>query len=455
MPTSKTLVKILVVVCVFFALNAGLTYILEPYGSKSQVVWADYHKMERMDTVLQGSSYVQAGIDPVVLDERCNTMSYCLGTPHQRLEESFVGIRTAYEDYGIKQVVMGVSPSAVSDPRAPWPDGAYLRQRRQYTNFADAFAIANEMLFHYGAISSEESINFLFPWKSHHVAFTPSNIIDNVKRKVEQVDLGVAVEAAELKWHYMGRGHGMSETYFDQNRVELGSFNHMLESEIDPEKESIVLPERARTIGEMCTYCKEHDIDLVFVSLPMPEYNYAEAESVYFDFIEDVREVLKPYDVPLYDFNCVKDSVFHRIPEYFSDPTHLNGDGCAVFTEVFADFYKRYLAGEDVSDLFTTPEEAVLAVDFVSAILAETKATDEGVQVSCHVAASPEVDVEYCLYMKEKADSDDWVRVCDWSRNPEMMYKPDHRGTVYLRAAARKVGNTTDSDRYRDLTVMY
>ena len=464
---GKLLLGIVLAFALLGACNAALTYILEPYGSISQVEWAHYHELDELDTLIIGSSYVQQAINPLMLDEVCSTQSFCLGTPQQRIEDTFVGIRTAYEDYGIKRAILGISPSAYTDSAPPSANSAFLKNWRQYASPAQAASVTANMLFYQNGWSVEESINSLFSWKNYHVTLRPTNIANNLRNKMNQIDLVEAIDSLEEGWVYIGRGHGTSTYWLDKNWAAAEPFDTMLGDDLDKLGGRMVAADRERTLRQICQYCADNAIELIVVMLPMPTYNILDEESSCFGIMDAIADILVDYDVPLYDFNCLKRSYFEPDPALFSDSTHLNLEGSELFTQVFAQFYADWMAGNKVDDYFVSREEALGSVTDVSVLFAEASANDDEVLVDCRAVAGPGVAVEYrlCTYVGDDLevsrwadpyeDEASWQVVVDWTSDTQLAFTPDEHGVQHLRAQARTAGSNGPFERYRDVEVLY
>ena len=466
MRTSR-IVKIILAFAFLVACNAAVTFALEPYGSISDVEWTEYRQTEELDTIFIGSSYVQAGIDPVQLDALIGTESFCLATPAQRLEESFVGIRQAVADHHIKRVVLGVSPSAFTDSTPPSPNTAYLKQWRKSASTGEAARVAADFLVRQGAIASEESINCLFTWKNYHVTLRPANIINNIKNKIAQSDLVDAMHSIEEVWQYTGRGHGANIQRLDLNWAMAEPFDTTIGNDLDKIDGRMVAAQRERTLREICTYCADNNVQLMLVSMPLPTYNILDDESHYTDIMEAIEEILADYDVPFYDFNYLDERYFVPDPSLYSDSTHLNDEGARVFTDVFAQFFGDWINGKDVEGYFVDPAQATKGMDYVSVLFAEGHSEEDAIEVDCRAITGPGIEVEYqlCTYIgndlqKSKwsdpyDDLVNWEPVSEWTSSPLLVWDPGKSGTYNLRAFARKVGSPLPFDHFRDVTVVY
>ena len=460
MRTSKVKIAIGVVLALAFfaACNAAVTFALEPYGSKSELTWADYHEMESMDTLVIGSSLPKAAYDPYAIDDACGTTTFNLSSPSQTLEESLIGIRTAYADYGIKRVILGLSCSALTNKQAPSPDSAFLKERRAYVSAADAFATANEVLWRYGAVTQTDSINFMFPWIQNHVTFRIPNIQLNIENKLSQADLAEAAEQLEPGWRYIGRGHGAAKKSMGPNSSSIRPYTEAQDEDVDdglePEASSAVVQARMDTLHDICAYCEDNGIDLIVTSAPLTVYDFADPKSHYFATMGEARSALESWGQRFFDFNCLRTDLFVAEQDFFSDNSHLNLTGCKAFNKVFAQFLNAYLAGEDVSGMFLEPDQRLAEVDYVSAVFVEDETDEDGIHLHCRSAISPDVQVEYQLRVRDPK-TDELFTAREFSTDPDITYKPESHGKVTMYVNARVVGSTERWDKYREMVLLY
>ncbi len=454
MRTSKLKAVIAVVLglALFAACNAAVSFALEPYGSKSELTWSDYHKQQGVDTVIVGSSLVKAALDPNVLNEQCDMTAFNLASPSQMLEESFVAIRAAHEDQGVKRVIFGLSCTTLIGANAPAPQTAFLKECNKYRAPIESFLVANEMLWHYGSAKSADSINWMFPWVMNHCTFLPAEIKQNIENKLNQSDLVEAAEQLEEGWKYVGLGSGAQTKSMNPNSPSVRQYTDAQNDDEGEEGESVtetgVNPNRARTLTEICEYCKQNNIELIFISAPLPLYDVIDEESNYAPTMREAGEIVTGCGAKFYDFNYVTSDLFTRERGFFADNTHFNVTGGHAFSQAFARFFNEMESGQDVSHYFQTYDELKSSVDYIVALFAESHVDAQGLHVTCRAVTGPDVKVEYRLGLRREK-KDKWDMVTEYSENPEITYVPERDGLLRLCVYARVVGSSSDYERYR------
>lgn len=461
MRISKVLVNIVLVIAFLVLCNVALTFVLEPYGSRSQLAWSDYAQQDDLDTVLVGTSHVEYGVDPAVLNEECGYDAYNLGTPSQTIEESLVSIRTAYEEHHVGRVILGLSTSAITSSTPPNPGSAYMRNRNRHVTPIEALATLNEFMWKFKSCTTAYSLNFPFPWASNPVrSLSFEDLASNVEAKVAGADVAEMAEKLEDGWQYVGLGHGARGDSINMNSAKVRSVNEGVDEDQEAgaavvESTASIDPDRANTLREICAYCADRDIELVVIVPPLPVYDVFDENSLYFETMENATAFFSDLGVSVYDFNLASPDLFKSQPEYFSDNFHLNLQGAQVFSHALAQFLNKLDAGEEVGGLFNTPEQQALTIDYLSALFASTETDEQGIHLSWRTVTSPQADVEYQVYVRRTGEEDSFHRVTGWIRETSFTYPPGQRGAIELRINARHVGSSEKFERYRTVKTLW
>ena len=460
MRISKVVVTILIALAFFAACNVALTLVLEPYGSRSQLAWSDYAQQSELDTVLVGTSHMEYGVNPAVLNKRCGCKAYNLGTPNQSVEESFLAIRTAYEDHRIKRVIFGLSPSALTSSTPPNPGSAFMRNRNLYVSPLEALSSINEFMWKYNAATTAYSLDFPFPWASNPIrSLSPKALAANVKARIEGADVADMAQKLEHGWRYVGLGHGSRGKIMNLNSSAVQSITEGVDEDVelgaaDTEESASLNPDRANTLREICVYCEDRGIELVVIAPPLPVYDVFDEKSTYFETMGEARELFGELGLTVYDFNLASSDLFDSRPELFADNYHLNLQGARVFSRSLARFLKALDKGSDVGSMFVTPEEQVHSIDYFSALFIDSSMDENGIHLDWRLVTSPDEDVEYRVYMRYET-SDELQPVSDWMQETSFTYLPKKRGALSLRVCARHVGSDEDYERYRTMRFLW
>lgn len=450
MRISKVIAGIVAALAVVAIIDGAVTAALQVYGTVSQVTWTQYSQQEEMDTLAVGTSFMQNAINPAILDEEVGCVSFNMGSPDQTLQESLIGIRTAYEDYGIKRVIVNVSSFEKGEDDEVNLNDEFLRQRAAVVSPDRAAAAWWDLAVHKGGLSTESSINVVFPWAKNHVALTPSRIMSNLRMRLEGVDIMEAAQIGDPERTFHEAGYSSVTTVTDYNSGDVKPYYAQVDDEWEP------AVDKAASLREICEYCADHDIELFVVGTPMPPFvvlNYGTDGEHYFAMQQAIQDVLNDYGLTYYDFSMARPEVFPLLHEYYYGIAHLNEEGAKEFTRAFGTFLRDYEAGGDVSALFYSRDEYLASIDYIDALLVEAVATEEGVTMTGDALAGPAVDVEYRFSVQDELGA--WQVVRDYAAEPSFTYKPASRGVVNYKIEVREQGSSADYEYFRDANVLY
>ena len=116
-----------------------------------------------------------------------------------------------------------------------------------------------------------------------------------------------------------------------------------------PEAKDFMIPDNQQQyLREMISFCKENNIQLTFVSVPVTDFNMALVAN-YDDYVQTIKDFLAEYDIAYVDFNLARSqaSGIDR-DSYFNDDNHLNQDGARVFAQCFAGYMKGNISDSEL-----------------------------------------------------------------------------------------------------------
>lgn len=445
---AKFALSAIAVIALLAAFNAALSFALVPYGSKSEVVWTQFDAQEEIDTLFVGTSLTARALDPNAFDARYGTHSFNLATPNQTLEESLIGIQTAYERFHIGHVIIAFEYTCMQTGIPNKLGDAYLSQRSRFVSPAQAIAANWWLLTQKGASEQTASINALFPWVFNRVSYTPDAIRDNIAAKRDGMGLIEASEAGEPGWKYYGKGYGNYTEALDYNSEKVALFGEQEHFETFRFDQS-----KIDTLNELCDYCAANDIELTVIAPPIPVFNVLAYAENYFDNEQVVADILARHGIEYHDFTLAKPELFTTSHAYFLDNSHLNVAGAEAFDLSLMRYMDMQRAEEDVNGLFYSPEEFLASVDYIDATMTDAVSTGDGVMITACALAGPSVSVEYQYWVSY--DNANWELVQDYTPQSTCTFVPAEHGTINVRACARKAGGSADYDYYQDATLLY
>ena len=96
-------IKVIVFVFLFIVINLLLSYLLVKANGPSEVMWKDFRKTEKIDTVYLGSSFSQMTFNPYIIDEATGWSSFNMGTPGQPLDQTKEALTAAIQEKNDKK----------------------------------------------------------------------------------------------------------------------------------------------------------------------------------------------------------------------------------------------------------------------------------------------------------------------------------------------------------------
>lgn len=441
----KSALKILAIVAFAACVNACFTFAIEPYGSKSQVMWTDYRRQENLDMVFVGTSLAERAFDPAVIDAQLGTNSYNMATPGQWIEESYLALQTAVKDHRPKTIVFGFEYCDVQGDSFPDPGRAFLRYKSE-GDFPErlkdiAYCLSNERCY-----TEKSSINWLFSWLSNHVKMNPSAIINNIRMKLDGTTVYEAAAANERGWTYFGKGYGNYTTKFKYGEGSQKVYSDAYgKRDFDGSK--------LGTLVKMCDFCRRHDIEFLVVAPPVAVFNVLEYGNKYFAQSEQLRELVEQHGGEYYDLNLARPELLDVTNTgYFADYQHLNATGGEAVSKAFVQLMKAREAGVSVDALFYEQEEYLQSKSYIDFVLLETEPEVGSVLLKAQALAGPGIRPEYQVCLLDES-GEAWTEIRGWSQDSQYVFAPEKPGTYMIRVNAREVGSEAECDRYRVVKV--
>ena len=423
-----------------------MTFALEPYGSKSDVVWSDYREQANIDLAFIGNSRSAHMFDAERISNGLSEDSFNLSTPGQLIDESYLALKKVFDEHRPDTVVYGFDFCDVQGDEFPSPGRAFIRSKDE-GDFAAWLSDAAYCLSDSRCFAAKESINWVFPWLENHVKPNAKAISGNIEMKLSKSPLPDAAAANEEGWEYHGCGYGNIQSRLDYNEGPSKTYSDVYSSqEFDDRK--------MQTLAAMCDYCKEAGVDFVVVVPPMPVFNIFDMGDTYFDLSSQARQVVVDHGGEYYDFNLASKDFFNvENTSYYIDYQHLNEAGAVAASDAFVGLMKARAAGADVSSLFCTQEEYMSIHDYVDLLRVDTFVEEDGVHIESKPLASSEASLEYQMLEKETDGS--WKEIRGWSSDPDSVYAVNGHGTCDIRVNVREQGSDSEYDRYRVVTLTY
>lgn len=442
-------VRLLIVMVLGVAANWGLCWLLEPYGTTTEVVWSEYRAAadQDIDTLITGPSFAM-DMDPNVIDPVLGSSSWSLSTHAQSLVGTRLTIETAIRDHHVSRVIVGMGYETIA--REVWynPSVTFVQAKAEGEPIGEQLSDWASLLMDPRYVGNGYSLTSLFPWSYDHVALSPSAIRQNVQCRLE---CATPLEASAIQFPnsiYFGKGHVSIDTTGNMEQMQTAA--EMSESE---KAENIA--NHMATMREICELCQANGVQLVVVVVPRPEFEVLFNED-HPEVMGALQELVEGTGGVYLDFTMVRPDVYRAAEDEFEDTEHLNFAGQERFSTLVAQILARIDAGEDVSGLFWSYDEwdeRVASVDEVSHVELSAQVTLEGVELEATAFAGSEVQVEYRF--GEVDETGAFVPFADWGSEPTFLWHPEGHGTRTLRVEARDARAPEGTVRYGTTVVTW
>ena len=321
---------------VFLALvNSLLNFVLMPAGNFTRRMLEDLHRSEPLDVVFCGSSLALYHFDPDVLEPALNARVFDLGASSADFPASYYLLKEMFRTQSPRLVVLAVEARQ------------YARQQEDplvYVSLAPYLKSPLIRARYYWATAQDGSyLDRLLWWRGYHVK-GPRSALQNVREKL----FPDPDPAPQDGLQYVRDGY----VYVDPSAPAA----HLPDT-VDETGPEDFTGESREYVQKIARLCRQHGVQLMLVNTPLPA-QALRAMPRYFEADAAIAESARQAGVPYYNFNLARPELFSPRPEMFRDLSHMNADGARAFSAAFASFLQRLAAGEDVSGLFYTPEQA-------------------------------------------------------------------------------------------------
>ena len=439
--------RIAVTLIVFILCDVLISYVLVPYGTKSEVMWWEYRQAEQLDTIIIGDSLTQRGVDPDVLDPLCGTHSLNMATNGQEAVESYLALRQAFKDHPeVKRVIYGLELSMLTKtPRAAHLSG-FLTEKWKGESAAEIYGDIRYALKGDDFLSTPDSINILFPWVKQHCYF--KNVPRNIKTRLDGLDPGQASSINDEDWTYIDNGFGGYSLVIDYNTI--GQSDYM--NYYHPRK---IREENMDHLLEICRLCRENGVEMIAVAPPMPEFNLFAMKDKYEEFYGQIEEELASEGVRFYNFNLAKDELFESVESDYMDWEHLNLRGGRRLSVSMAKLLLADDAGKDLGQFFYSLDERLEHLDTVSRVSLKLTRADDGksIDIKATPSTGPNTKVEYEFRAREK-DKGTFEVIQPYSGKGKLTWTPPKKGAYEVRVYARVAGEPVHYGKYHTQVIV-
>ena len=275
---------------------------------------------EEIDTLFLGSSHCYRAYDPELYEELTGRTAYNLGSSSQNYDTSYYLLREAARLYDLKTVYLDMYYK-------------FLFIESEDLDLVQANLISdymrpslNKLSFLLTTTEAKNYTNRFFPFRRSwqelgDFAYVRENLAKKQAESYRKYE-PVTVEADQ----YAGRGFVWSDARLDVDAITWwDNFGKVA----DDMQLDTTYP--VSYIEKIVSFCREHDIRLVFVTAPSLN-QYLEAIGPYDSAHAYVQKLAERFGVEYLDFNLAKTEYLELTADDYIDVDHLNGTGAEKLT---------------------------------------------------------------------------------------------------------------------------
>lgn len=275
---------------------------------------------EEIDTLFLGSSHCYRAYDPELYEELTGRTAYNLGSSSQNYDTSYYLLREAARLYDLKTVYLDMYYK-------------FLFMDSEDRDLVQANIISdymrpslNKLSFLLTTTEAKNYTNRFFPFRRSwqelgDFAYVRENLAKKQAESYRKYE-PVTVEADQ----YAGRGFVWSDARLDVDAITWwDNFGKVA----DDMQLDTTYP--VSYIEKIVSFCREHDIRLVFVTAPSLN-QYLEAIGPYDSAHAYVQKLAERFGVEYLDFNLAKTEYLELTADDYIDVDHLNGAGAEKLT---------------------------------------------------------------------------------------------------------------------------
>ncbi len=342
--TGKTAAVWIAGILLFVLVCKGLDFLYVTYDPWHRILFHSYYEQEQIDNLFIGSSHVFCDVDPALLDTINGQRNFNLATPGQRWDDTYYLLKDALDRYGIGHVYIECYYMLMTEHEIWTGEGQEFKTvdyNKDPANFQYPWMITYEMrpsaeslAIQLHAADKAHLPETIFPFVRYRAnLFDREAVGTNIREKTGEDYLGYHYHTDLTEWdgtpwcqEYREKG------FFYSNGVLTDREKNILQTR-DLSVNGIG-EESSIYIRKTLELCRSKGVEVtLFIS---PVYDVQLLSTVDYDrYLCSLREMVADYQVPLYDFNLVREDVLSiKEGKYFMDAGHLNTAGAELFTPV-------------------------------------------------------------------------------------------------------------------------
>jgi len=332
MRKHKGILLVTVFLVVFIIINSILTFMLVP-SCLTRVILHELVSNNDYKCVVLGTSQGAYGIDADIVSKETGrkTMNLCIGGEY--LQDSYYLLKKVFETNHPDTIVYDM-------------DYQYLfnipRSAISGSSIYNLYPFSLDKLFYFKdkALGMEYRAA-LFPWMDYRENFSNSGNIVKTKLSADYINYNPDTVNMIDNNEYEGRGHIYRERNNHTEKIELIKFN---EAGVDQDS--------VNYFKKIVDMCNAHNTKIIMITTPVSVEQLNASIDEFDKAFTYLSKLAADNNIPYYNFNLVKDSVFSRNMQDYNIG-HLYGDAAGRYSTALGKFLKDVENGQvTTSDYF-------------------------------------------------------------------------------------------------------
>lgn len=282
-----------------------------------------YSNNEKIDLLFLGASHAYRSFDPEIFDKKLNINSFNLGSSSQNPIDSYYVLKEAIKYNKPKMVIYEITWLAFEGEDYNFDSATY--------NYDYMKSFTNKIEYLVNGFKPDQFIKAnMFSVRYHYNWKKWENIKQNFINRYMNNNNTPDIHMVKNNEFYKDKGFVYSNINNNTRGLnEKNQFNDYNGYDFNKK--------RFDCFSNIINLCNKNDIELVFVTTPLPTNSIAK--------IYDYWEIHKLFDsyakekgIHYFDYNLIKSDAILFNNNYFKDDNHLNGEGAELISNHLSDY---------------------------------------------------------------------------------------------------------------------
>lgn len=345
-----TIYKKLIRATAFFTLllliNQGITLCLYRFDPNAEVTFSDYHKKEKINLAIIGTSIPRYAINSQILQDQLQKDTFMLTQYAMKIQGEQALLSELFLSHSPEYVIAVID----SDFLSVKSENVLVQASLNYY----LTKLSNRLAYYWNTAPQDKLwLTRLFPWRTLHIS-SPKQLATNFLGNLNKQEVIIPKHMGQAT--YIGGGSLMVNKQQDFNEI-------LKRSRIINNSDGQAIPNYIQdAIVKMKSECDKQQSKFFLITLPHhPIYALGQPEVLNAGTALD--KFCKAEGIPYINFQLLKSLRTDEMDTLFYDSWHMNEKGAEKFTPMFCKVMANYMEGKDISDRFYSVEEYRAAFD--------------------------------------------------------------------------------------------